>query len=114
LVGLRYIAVAAIVVGAATAIFIALVALLDRYEKSDRMNTVSRSTPTGTPAETQKVLGTSVPKLEMPARFTQFWIRRHVPELRRDQIPALLFELKRRGWSDEEIDQRVTPYLSAE
>jgi hypothetical protein len=54
------------------------------------------------------------PALELPGRFTQTWITHNVPGLHPGQIPVLIEELRRRGWSESDIDRRVTPYLAAE
>lgn len=51
------------------------------------------------------------PLLAMPGRFTQSWITHNVPSLHPGQIPLLMDELRRRGWSDSDIEQRVAPYL---
>jgi hypothetical protein len=52
------------------------------------------------------------PFLHVPGRFTQNWIVQNVPGLHAGQIPVLLDELRRRGWTDGDIDRRVVPYLS--
>lgn len=51
------------------------------------------------------------PPLSMPGRFTQNWIQANVPRLHPGQVPALIRELRSRGWSDDRIDERVAPYL---
>lgn len=51
------------------------------------------------------------PPLQLPGRFTQTWIARNVPELHPGQVPVLLEELRRRGWSEPDIERRVAPYL---
>lgn len=51
------------------------------------------------------------PPLQLPGRFTQTWITQHVPHLHPGQVPVLLAELRRRGWTELDIDQRVTPYM---
>lgn len=51
------------------------------------------------------------PPLQLPGRFTQTWIAQHVPHLHPGQVPVLIAELRRRGWTDPDIDQRVTPYM---
>jgi hypothetical protein len=51
------------------------------------------------------------PPLQLPGRFTQTWITKHVPHLHPGQVPVLIAELRRRGWTDPDIDQRVTPYM---
>jgi hypothetical protein len=51
------------------------------------------------------------PPLQLPGRFTQTWITQHVPHLHPGQVPVLIAELRRRGWTDTDIDQRVMPYM---
>jgi hypothetical protein len=51
------------------------------------------------------------PPLQLPGRFTQTWITQHVPHLHPGQVPVLIAELRRRGWTDPDIDQRVMPYM---
>jgi hypothetical protein len=51
------------------------------------------------------------PPLQLPGRFTQTWITQHVPHLHPGQVPVLITELRRRGWTDPDIDQRVMPYI---
>lgn len=47
-----------------------------------------------------------------PARFTQAWLRANVPRISRDPSwwNALVAELTRRGWSEQEIRARVLPH----
>ncbi|MFZ2114149.1 MAG: hypothetical protein WAU77_10535 [Solirubrobacteraceae bacterium] len=47
----------------------------------------------------------------MPGRFTQTWIAQNVPHLRPGQVPVLVEELQRRGWTNADIERRVAPYL---
>jgi hypothetical protein len=54
------------------------------------------------------------PVLLFPGRFTQNWIAQHCPGLHPGQLPVLLEELHRRGWSDSDIERRVEPYLPAD
>jgi hypothetical protein len=51
------------------------------------------------------------PPLTMPGRFTQTWIEHHVPGLHPGQVAPFMEELRRRGWSDADIEHRVRPYL---
>lgn len=51
------------------------------------------------------------PPLQLPGRFTQTWITQHAPHLHPGQVPVLIAELRRRGWTDPDIDQRVMPYM---
>lgn len=48
----------------------------------------------------------------MPGRFTENWLAANVPNLHPGQVPALLKELRARGWSDERIEARVQRYLA--
>jgi len=45
--------------------------------------------------------------LDMPTRVTQGWIERTVPQLGRTQFEQLVAELRRRGWTDGELVDRV-------
>jgi hypothetical protein len=51
------------------------------------------------------------PPLRLPGRFTQNWIANNVPELHPGQVPVLMEELTRRGWTDQDIERRVAQYL---
>ena len=51
------------------------------------------------------------PPLQFPGRFTQNWIAEHAPNLHPGQVPVLLTELRRRGWTETDIEQRFVPYL---
>jgi hypothetical protein len=53
------------------------------------------------------------PLLVLPGRFTQNWIAENVPQLHPGQIPVLIEEMHRRGWSDADIARRVRAYLPA-
>jgi hypothetical protein len=52
-----------------------------------------------------------VHSVELPARVTQAWIERTAPRLTAAAIPSFLQVLRRRGWSDSELAQRVVPHL---
>jgi hypothetical protein len=54
------------------------------------------------------------PPLTMPGRFTQAWFARNLRGMHPGQIPVLMDELRRRGWSDGDIESRVNPYLPIE
>jgi hypothetical protein len=56
-------------------------------------------------------LAAPAPRLELPGRFTQNWIAKNVSELHPGQIPVLMEELRRRGWTDDDIARRVMAYL---
>jgi hypothetical protein len=47
-----------------------------------------------------------------PKRFTNEWFRANVPAMSHEDalFSALVAELRRRGWSESEIDTRVSPY----
>ena len=51
------------------------------------------------------------PTLDVPSRFTQDWIVKNVPRLHPGQIPTLLAEMRRRGWTEDGIQVRVMPYV---
>jgi hypothetical protein len=51
------------------------------------------------------------PPLTLPSRFTQSWFVSHGPRLHPKQVPVLFAELHRRGWTEDEIQQRVIPHL---
>lgn len=51
------------------------------------------------------------PPLEFPGRFTQTWFVKNGSYLHPGQIPILFRELRRRGWTDEDIATRAAPYL---
>ncbi|HWG09178.1 MAG TPA: hypothetical protein VN672_09245 [Solirubrobacteraceae bacterium] len=53
------------------------------------------------------------PALQFPGRVTATWIANHVPHLHPGQVPVLLAELRRRGWTEEDITARINPYLPA-
>lgn len=59
----------------------------------------------------ERWLAAPPPPLSLPGRFTQTWIAHNAPELHPGQIPMLLEELTRRGWSESDIERRVVPYL---
>jgi hypothetical protein len=52
------------------------------------------------------------PSLALPGRFTQNWIEANVPLLHPGQVPALMAELRARGWTDDWIAQRVRPFIA--
>jgi hypothetical protein len=43
--------------------------------------------------------------------FTQNWFLQNGPSLHPGHMPILARELRRRGWSDEDIRDRAAPYL---
>jgi hypothetical protein len=47
----------------------------------------------------------------LPKRFTQSWFAENGPRLHSEQVPVLLAELHRRGWTEAEIERRVIPHL---
>jgi hypothetical protein len=59
----------------------------------------------------QAWLAAPPPSLVVPGRFTQNWIASNVPHLHPGQVPPLIDEMQRRGWSDTDIQRRVRPYF---
>jgi len=53
------------------------------------------------------------PPLVFPGRFTPNWFRTNGARLHPGHIAPLLVELRRRGWSEDDIAQRAEPYLPA-
>jgi hypothetical protein len=51
------------------------------------------------------------PTLLVPGRFTDAWFARNVRDLHPGQIPALISELHSRGWTEDKIAARVSPYI---
>lgn len=47
--------------------------------------------------------------LEIPRRMSQRWLDQHLSAMSPPQLSALAEELERRGWSSDELDQRVYP-----
>lgn len=62
-------------------------------------------------ARTQAWLAAPAPTLTVPRRFTDKWFAEHAPALHPGQVPALMQELHRRGWTDSRIAQGVVPHL---
>jgi hypothetical protein len=48
---------------------------------------------------------------KLPSRITGQWIRDHGSTLPPSEVPHLLEELRSRGWTEAEIENRVRPYL---
>jgi TIR domain len=46
-------------------------------------------------------------RLRFPSRFTDAWFAEHVPAMDAVELEQLRDELRGRGWSDEEVDQRA-------
>jgi hypothetical protein len=106
LVGLRYLG-AAVLLAVAAAIALAPVAKRLTMIAAERRADEER-------AQTEAYrdwLEAPPPPLAFPGRFTQNWIADNVPQLHPGQVQGLRAELKARGWSDDRIAQRVTPYL---
>jgi hypothetical protein len=61
----------------------------------------------------QEWLSGPAPVLTVPSRFTAKWISENVPYLHPGQVPVLVREMQRRGWSDEKIAEQVMPYRDA-
>ena len=59
----------------------------------------------------QASLAEPAPLLSLPSRFTQSWFVDNGPRLPSEQVPLLRAELRRRGWTEAAIEQRVIPHL---
>jgi hypothetical protein len=125
LVGLRY-------VGAAAVLLVVLCAVANpfrigaRNRATERTRWEAKQAATEEPEaaeraarEEQKArtayeewLAGPPPFLQMPGRFTQNWIAQNAPGLHPGQVPVLKEELRRRGWTDGDIERRVAPYLA--
>ena len=102
LVGLRYLG--------ASAIFIFVLAVLTTpFLRSSRHRAEQRRQRAR--AEFAEWLAGPPPALELPGRFTAKWIAENVPTLHPGQVPVLVEEMTRRGWSSADIERRVVPYL---
>jgi hypothetical protein len=78
----------------------------------DRLARAIRSRPGGprpepTPHRDRATDAEGGDDLDMPTRVTQGWIERTVPQLGRTQFEQLVAELRRRGWTDGELVDRV-------
>jgi hypothetical protein len=51
------------------------------------------------------------PPLVLPGRFTQNWIIANVPQLHPGQLHTMFAEMRARGWSEADIERRVSPYV---
>ena len=51
--------------------------------------------------------------VQLPARVTQAWIERTAPRLAVRAIAPFLGALRHRGWSEDELTERVLPHLPA-
>jgi hypothetical protein len=47
----------------------------------------------------------------LPHRFTDAWIRANMPRLTSQQAAYVLEDMRRRGWSENELQRRVYPYV---
>ena len=113
LVGLRYL-------GAATILLVLLTAVAVPLSSAGRKRATEQRHRAAQLAaeEEQRARATYLewlegppPVLQMPTRFTANWIATNVPDLHPGQVPMLMGELKRRGWSDSDIERRVMPYI---
>lgn len=81
-------------------------------QRADRTNASTSSQTTSTTSVT-----TTIPRptstLDMPKRFTQRWLVENVPELSPDELVQVIAELRRRGWTNADLERRVIPHLSA-
>jgi hypothetical protein len=102
LVGLRYVGAAAILLVVLTLLAIPLMRSTARRaeERRQRARAAFAEWLAGPP-----------PGLQMPGRFTAKWIAENVPTLHPGQVPVLIEEMRRRGWSTADIERRVAPYL---
>jgi hypothetical protein len=113
LVGLRYVGAAAIMLSASV-VAAHPFRVMSRRRVAERARLVAEQA-----AEQERRardaheawLAGPAPFLHLPGRFTQNWILQNAPELHPGQVPALLDELRRRGWTDGDIQRRVVPYL---
>ena len=55
--------------------------------------------------------GPDLESVELPPRVTQAWIERTGPRLTPEATAPFLRDLRDRGWSDDEIAERVRPHL---
>jgi hypothetical protein len=51
------------------------------------------------------------PRLVIPERVTQAWIETNVPHMSTTTLAYVISELWKRGWTDSEIAQRVSPHV---
>ena len=102
LVGLRYLGAAVILVAVLAVLATPLLRRSSRRaeERRQRARAAYAEWLAGPP-----------PALEMPGRFTAKWIAENVPTLHPGQVPVLVEEMRRRGWSAADIERRVAPYL---
>ena len=49
--------------------------------------------------------------IQLPQRVTQRWIEATAPRLATDEIPPFLQALRKRGWNEDDLRDRVRPYL---
>ena len=50
--------------------------------------------------------------MELPSRFTQAWIKRTFPTLSPPETETALEAMRRKGWTEEDLSQRVYPHLA--
>lgn len=124
LVGLRYLGAAAILLGLLGALTYPLQVrarhrAVERNQlaaaqaaESNRLAAERAAEEAGRVKEAHAAwLAAPPPPLMFPGRFTQSWIAHNAADLHPGQIPILMDELRRRGWTDSDIEQRVEPYL---
>lgn len=102
LVGLRYVGAALLLLPAVAILAVPILRAADRHREERHRQAQ---------AAYEQWLASPPPPLQAPARFTQSWIANNVPSLHPGQVPALLAELRSRGWTDEKIAMRIRPYL---
>jgi hypothetical protein len=110
LVGLRYVAAAALL-ALVTGAPIAAIAIPAARDRRERAAWAAKQRARQAELAHQAWLAGPPPPLTMPGRFTQNWITENVPHLHPGQVPELLREMRARGWTDARIEQRVRPYL---
>jgi len=59
----------------------------------------------------ERWLAGPAPPLPLPSRFTQNWIAVNVPHLHPRQLETMLAEMRARGWTEADIQRRVSPHL---
>ena len=113
LVGLRYLGAAVALLVLAVIVVVALAAYGHKAAEDRARNTTADASEQERVAQTELYSARSAPPqpLEFPTRFTATWIATHLPRLHPDQVPVLIHELKRRGWTTTDIAFRVEPYL---
>lgn len=113
LVGLRYLGAAVALLVIAVIVVIALTTYGQKVAEDRGRSPAAEAPEQVRVAQTvlHRAGSAPPPPLEFPTRFTATWIAKHVPRLQPDQVPVLIHELQRRGWTTTDIAFRVEPYL---